>query len=123
MEADTPLFDTAFWITSASIFALLMMSAFFSGSETALTAASRARIHQRARKGDRRARIVRRLGEDKETLLGALLLGNNLVNILASAIATYTVVLVKLKDTMNMKPSSKLPLPFFNFTFDQELEM
>lgn len=84
--------DSNIWISGLIVLVLICASAFFSGSETALTAASRARIHQRARKGDRRARIVRRLGEDKETLLGALLLGNNLVNIMAASLATSVLV-------------------------------
>lgn len=67
---------------------LLLISGFFSGSETALTAASRARMHQLEKEGDSRARIVNRLREHKERLIGGILLGNNLVNILASAIAT-----------------------------------
>ena len=84
--------DSSIWISGLIVLVLIGASAFFSGSETALTAASRARIHQRARNGDRRARIVRRLREDKETLLGALLLGNNLVNILAASLATSVLV-------------------------------
>lgn len=67
---------------------LLVLSAFFSGSETGLTAASQARMHHLALVGDRRARAVNRLRENKDRLLGALLLGNNLVNILASALTT-----------------------------------
>lgn len=71
-----------------AIVLLLLFSGFFSGSETALTAASRARMHRLAEEGDKRARIVLRLTEDRERLIGAILLGNNLVNILASALAT-----------------------------------
>lgn len=70
------------------IIGLLMLSGFFSGSETALTAASRARMHRLAKEGDRRAKLVEKLIEDRERLIGAILLGNNLVNILASALAT-----------------------------------
>ena len=71
-----------------AIFVLIVFSAFFSGSETALTAASRARMHHLSEEKNKRARIVLSLTEDRERLLGALLLGNNLVNILASALAT-----------------------------------
>ncbi|MEM6762715.1 MAG: HlyC/CorC family transporter, partial [Pseudomonadota bacterium] len=67
---------------------LLVMSGFFSGSETALTAASRARLHKLEKDGSRRARIASRLIQSRERLIGALLVGNNLVNILASALAT-----------------------------------
>ncbi|MGY9056372.1 MAG: HlyC/CorC family transporter [Alphaproteobacteria bacterium] len=76
------------WLSVLIIVLLIGVSAFFSGSETALTAASRARMHHLARTGSRRAGIVRHLREDKESLLGALLLGNNLVNILAASLAT-----------------------------------
>ena len=75
-------------LTIAAIFALLLLSAFFSGSETALTAVSRARIHALVQDGTKRAGLVDYLITDRERLIGALLLGNNLVNILASALAT-----------------------------------
>ncbi len=71
-----------------SIIGLLVLSAFFSASETALTAASRLRLHRLAAGGDPRAATVNKLRERKERLIGAILLGNNLVNILASALAT-----------------------------------
>ncbi len=76
------------WVVVVFVLFLVVMSAFFSGSETALTASSRARIHQLERNGNLRAAVVRRLLETKERLLGTLLLGNNVVNILASALAT-----------------------------------
>jgi Mg2+/Co2+ transporter CorB len=75
-------------ITLGAIVGLLILSAFFSGSETALTATSRARMHALEEDGNRRARIVNRLLLARERLIGALLLGNNLVNIAASALAT-----------------------------------
>ena len=71
-----------------AIVILLCMSAFFSGSETALTAASRARMHQLEKEGDKRAKAVNRLLGNREDFIGAILLGNNLVNILASVLAT-----------------------------------
>jgi Mg2+/Co2+ transporter CorB len=71
-----------------AIFVLLCLSAFFSGSETALTAASRARMHQLEKEGDKRAQAVNRLLAKREDFIGAILLGNNLVNILASVLAT-----------------------------------
>lgn len=87
MEA-AEIFNTEFWITTGIIFLLLLLSGLFSGSETALTAASKARIHHMAKHGDKRAKRVSTLIDDKERLIGAILLGNNLVNILASALAT-----------------------------------
>jgi len=80
------------WLTSAGILLLLAMSFFFSGSETALTAASRARMHQLARSGDRRAVLVEKLTTEKERLIGAILLGNNIVNILASTLAASVLI-------------------------------
>ncbi len=74
--------------TIIAIVILLLLSGFFSGSETALTAASRARILRMAKDGDKRAKIVDDLHENKERLLGTILLGNNAVNIVATALAT-----------------------------------
>jgi Mg2+/Co2+ transporter CorB len=81
-------------ITFGAILALLVFSAFFSGSETALTAASRPRLHNLAQSGNHRAATVNHLWHEKEHLIGALLLGNNLVNILASALATSALIAV-----------------------------
>jgi Mg2+/Co2+ transporter CorB len=75
-------------LTLAAVFFLLLVSAFFSGSETAMTAASRARMHALAEDGDRRAAAVLRLLESKDRLIGTILVGNNVVNIAASALAT-----------------------------------
>ncbi|MEM7428129.1 MAG: HlyC/CorC family transporter [Pseudomonadota bacterium] len=75
-------------IFAGAILALIILSAFFSGSETALTATSRARMHELERKGVSRAGIVKSLVQTPERFIGAILLGNNLVNILASALAT-----------------------------------
>ena len=74
--------------TLGSIFFLLLFSAFFSGSETALTASSRGTMHKLADDGVGTAATVNRLKERPERLIGAILLGNNLVNIFASALAT-----------------------------------
>ncbi|MEQ9327569.1 MAG: CNNM domain-containing protein, partial [Rhodospirillales bacterium] len=71
---------------------LLFLSAFFSGSETALTSSSRPLIHRLEQQGDKRAGIVAELQLRKERLIGAILLGNNLVNILASALATSVMI-------------------------------
>lgn len=80
--------DATSWATIAAIIVLLAMSAFFSGSETALTAASRGKLHSMADKGSNGAKRALNLTEDTERLIGAVLLGNNLVNILAAALAT-----------------------------------
>ncbi len=85
---DTTAIDGAFWITSAAILGLLVLSAFFSGSETALTAASRGKLRARADRGSAGARRALAITEDNERLIGSVLLGNNLVNILATSLAT-----------------------------------
>ncbi len=76
------------WFILVAIVFLLGLSAFFSGSETALTAVSRARIIALEKSGNKRAKLVLYLVGIQEKLLGSLLLSNNLVNILASALAT-----------------------------------
>jgi Mg2+/Co2+ transporter CorB len=76
------------WLAVAAIIVCLLLSFFFAGSETALTASSRAAMLRLAQDGNRAAGIVNRLMETRERLIGALLLGNNAVNILASALAT-----------------------------------
>ncbi|MEQ8434107.1 MAG: HlyC/CorC family transporter [Oceanicaulis sp.] len=74
--------------TGLAIFALLACSGFFSGSETALTATSKARMLTLEKEKDKRARRVNHLIADRESLIGAILLGNNLVNILAASLAS-----------------------------------
>ncbi len=88
METDTTVLDAAFWITSAAILCLIMLSAFFSGSETALTAASRGKLRAAIDRGSKGAERALKLTEDSERLIGSVLLGNNLVNILATSLAT-----------------------------------
>ncbi|WP_372025735.1 HlyC/CorC family transporter [Tistrella mobilis] len=80
------------WLSLLAILVLIAASAFFSGSETALTAASRTRMHQRASDGDVRALRVEKLTADRERLIGSILLGNNAVNILSSSIATSVLI-------------------------------
>jgi Mg2+/Co2+ transporter CorB len=70
------------------IILLLTVSALFSAAETALTGASRSRMHQLEREGDKAAGRVNRLIDRQETMIGSVLLGNNVINILASALAT-----------------------------------
>ncbi|WP_378945018.1 HlyC/CorC family transporter [Paracoccus sp. R86501] len=88
MDDPSSTFDAALWLTSAAIIVLLAMSAFFSGSETALTAASRAKLRSRADKGDTGAQAAIAVSSDSERLIGAILLGNNVVNILSASLAT-----------------------------------
>jgi len=88
MPSTETFMDTAFWTTAGAIVALLLLSGFFSGSETALTAASRGKLRAQADKGSKGAECALNVTEDNERLIGAVLLGNNLVNILATSLAT-----------------------------------
>src|SRR2546421_12541912 len=76
------------WLALVIVLICLLLSAFFSGSETALTASSRATMHRLEMHGNRRAAIVNRLVDARERMIGALLFGNNAVNIAASSLAT-----------------------------------
>ena len=80
--------DPSILLTCLFILLLLGMSAFFSGSETALTAVDRAAMHRLAAQGSKGAKTALGLTDDNERLIGAILLGNNLVNILAASLAT-----------------------------------
>jgi Mg2+/Co2+ transporter CorB len=80
--------DTALYLTLGAVILLMAISAFFSGTETALTAVSPGRMHQLEMDGSEAAGRVNRLVANRERLIGALLLGNTFVNILASSIAT-----------------------------------
>ena len=75
-------------LTMGAIALLIALSAFFNGSETALTAASRARMHALEQEGNARAATVNRLLGTPEKLFGAILLGNTLVDVLAAALAS-----------------------------------
>jgi Mg2+/Co2+ transporter CorB len=85
---DPSIFDAAFWLTAAAILVLLALSGFFSGSETALTAASRGKLRSAADRGSVGSETALKLTEDSERLIGSVLLGNNVVNILATSLAT-----------------------------------
>ncbi|MEM7619362.1 MAG: HlyC/CorC family transporter [Pseudomonadota bacterium] len=78
----------AILLTLTAIIALLASSAFFSGSETALTATSRSSMHALEKSGEKRATLVNELTQHRDRLIGAILIGNNLVNIFATALAT-----------------------------------
>ena len=82
------MIDPGFWITASAILFLIVLSAFFSGSETALTAASRGKLRRLSNRGWAGAGLALKITEDRERLIGSVLLGNNLVNILATSLAT-----------------------------------
>ena len=79
-------------ILGGVVFLLIIASAFFSSAETALTAASEARIRQLAKTGNKQAIRVEKLRQDREKLISTILIGNNAVNVLASAIATSAAI-------------------------------
>ncbi len=85
-------FDPFLITIVVALIILLTISAFFSGSETALTAASRARMHALESEGNERARQVNALLARPERFVGTVLLGNNLVNILASSLTTSALI-------------------------------
>ena len=82
------MFDATFWLITAAVGVLLVISAFFSGSETALTAASRGAVKAQADRGSKGAQAAMKVMEDNERMIGALLLGNNVANILAASLTT-----------------------------------
>lgn len=75
-------------ISLVSIFVLILMSSFFSGSETGIIASSKGKIHRLSLDGNKSAKQIEKLLKDKDSLMATILIGNNIVNILASAIAT-----------------------------------
>ena len=83
-----PYLDAKLWLTAAAVVMLLLISAFFSGSETALTAASRGKLKAQADKGSRGAKAALQVTDDSERMIGALLLGNNVANILSASLVT-----------------------------------
>jgi len=80
------------WLASAVVIVCLLLSAFFSGGETAFTAASKARMVALAKHGDRHAKKVLRIMETRERFLGSMLIGNNIVNIGVSSFATSIMI-------------------------------
>ena len=79
-------------MAAVTIFFLLLVSAFFSAAETGMTATSRARLTELERRGSWRASLVLSLTKTRERLIGAILLGNNVANITASAVATAILI-------------------------------
>ncbi|HJY17750.1 MAG TPA: CNNM domain-containing protein, partial [Xanthobacteraceae bacterium] len=76
------------WLTVVAVAICLVVSAFYSASETALTASSRAAMNRLEKQGNHDASIVNRLMATRERLLGAILFANNFTNIAASTLAT-----------------------------------
>jgi len=84
--------DIPIGVLVGALFGLICLSAFFSGSETGITTLNRYRLRHLADGGHKGARLAQRLLERPDRLIGLILLGNNFVNIFASAIATILFV-------------------------------
>lgn len=82
------------WLNAGAIIVLIFLSGLFSGSETALTSASRGKLKAQAEKGNKGAQKALEITNDRETLISSVLVGNNLVNILATALATNLLTLI-----------------------------
>ena len=74
------------------IFFLLIISGLLSGSETSITSVSKSKIHKLSNRGDVRAKKVLKLIEKKNDLVSSILIGNNIINILASVLATALLI-------------------------------
>ncbi|MGZ9116379.1 MAG: CNNM domain-containing protein, partial [Methylocystis sp.] len=86
LESSAPQVDI--WTAVGIVIVCVFLSAVFAGSETALTAASHARMHSLEKEGDKRAAAVNRLLRQRNRMIAALLLGGTLVNIGGSAFTT-----------------------------------
>ncbi len=89
---------------------LLLLSGFFSGTETALMTVNRYRLRHKAKQGHTAARLVLKMLERPDLLISLILLGNNLVNLLAASIAT--VVAVRLMGPAGVIAASFILTPF-----------
>ena len=84
--------DLSIYALIGALVGLVLLSACFSGSETALMTVNRYRLRHRARQGHRGSRLALRLLERPDRLIGLILLGNNFVNVLASMLATLVAI-------------------------------
>jgi CBS domain containing-hemolysin-like protein len=83
------MFDTStLWQELVGLVTLLLLSAFFSSSETAFLSSKRIRIRHLAEEGDKRAKVVQKMMKEPEKVVAAIVIGNNIVNVAASAVAT-----------------------------------
>ena len=89
------------WILVAILFVCVALSAFFSASETAFTSANRVKLKTMTQNGNKRAKAAYALAEDYDRLITTILIGNNIVNIAGSSLAT-SLFLVLLKDHPNL---------------------
>ena len=89
------------WILVAILFVCVALSAFFSASETAFTSANKVKLKTMMLNGSKRAKLAYTLAEDYDRLITTILIGNNIVNIAASSLAT-SLFLVLLNNQANL---------------------
>ncbi len=89
------------WIMIAILFICVALSAFFSASETSFTSVNRVKLKTMMQNGDKRAKLAHALAEDYDRLITTILIGNNIVNIAASSLAT-SLFLVLLNNQANL---------------------
>ena len=87
MDSDLQ-FDMPLWIAGPAVLLCLLLAAYLSAAETAITGASRPRMHRLAQQGNKRATIVNALLDRKDEAVSAVLLGNNVVNIFSASLTT-----------------------------------
>ncbi|MEM7431338.1 MAG: HlyC/CorC family transporter [Pseudomonadota bacterium] len=95
---------------------MLLLSAFFSGSETALMSLNRYQLRHKAREGHRGAQLAEKLLQRPDRLIGLILLGNNLVNFAAAALVTLISVDIGLTYGIGEKAAAALGTVVFTFT-------
>src|SRR6185312_9164873 len=81
-------FHLPLWVAVPAVILCLALGAYMSAAETAITGASRARMHRLAQQGNRRAAIVNTLLDRKDEAVSAVLLGNSVMNILSASLTT-----------------------------------
>ncbi len=87
MEADLQL-DVPLYVAGPLVLFCLLLAAYLSAAETAITGASRQRMHRLAQQGSKRATMVNELLDRKDETVSAVLLGNNVVNIFSASLTT-----------------------------------
>jgi Mg2+/Co2+ transporter CorB len=87
MDSDLQ-FDMPLWIAGPAVLVCLLLAAYLSAAETAITGASRPRMHRLAQQGNKLAATVNGLLDRKDEVVSAILLGNNVVNIFSASLTT-----------------------------------
>ena len=97
-------------LLSVALVIFLVLSAFFSGSETALVSINKVKINQLAASGNKRAKLMKRLIESPEKMLGMTLVGTNLMHVITTEIGLLLVIAILGRFTSIGKVIEKLPL-------------